>query len=119
MPDDPTEGHYLLVLGTEIGSVTILSIIPEDIFALRSPHVIVKQSRSQSVASIEVCVPPMSTNIQAYIFVGGFNGEIEALIYGTTHNEYGVIDSKIVTTLWKNSKYSDINCSTSSSHFSH
>ncbi|KAG2172274.1 hypothetical protein INT43_004815 [Umbelopsis isabellina] len=65
-------------------------------------YFIVKQSRSQSVASIEVCVPAVSTTKQAYIFVGGFNGEIEVMSYGEVQNEYGVIDSKIVTTLWKN-----------------
>ncbi|KAJ2962434.1 hypothetical protein NQZ79_g2369 [Umbelopsis isabellina] len=101
-PVETNEGHYLLVLGTEIGSVTILSIILEDIFAFRSLWFTVKQSRSQSVASIKVCVPADSTTIQAYIFVGGYNGEIEAMTFARVQDEYDVVSSKIITTLWKN-----------------
>lgn len=108
--------YQLLVIGTDGGSVHILRLCP-DIF-LREPDVpsAIVACKTQYVASLSIHVENTSisngsTSDSAYIFVGGFNGEIEIITYGRLLDEnepkYGVQSSKVVTTLWKNSKHAN------------
>jgi hypothetical protein len=68
------------------------------------------QCKTRSVASIAIHVAQYgSSDASAYIFVGGFNGEIEVITYGRVSNNhdqsYGTQSTKVITTLWKNSEY--------------
>lgn len=67
------------------------------------------QCKTSSVVSIAVYVTPSSgSDSNLFILVGGNNGEIEVITYGLQSNSGEQDDkthgTKVITTLWKNSK---------------
>ena len=110
-----TSGNFfqLLVIGTALGSVHILQLCPDNIQnSLTIPYAMIK-CKCHYVASIALQIAMLDSeshsDVSAYIFIGGFNGEIEVISYGQLPDEndgaFGMQSTKVITTLWKNSKW--------------
>ncbi|CAO3674633.1 unnamed protein product [Umbelopsis vinacea] len=100
-------------MGTEIGSVHILQLCPDNIQnSLSIPYAMIK-CKCHYVASIALQIAMLDSeshsDVSAYIFIGGFNGEIEVISYGQLPDEndgaFGMQSTKVITTLWKNNQY--------------
>ncbi|KAH8553648.1 hypothetical protein BGW37DRAFT_486604 [Umbelopsis sp. PMI_123] len=98
---------HLLSLGTESGALFMFRLCLSTLQTTSKVPCVMAQCKTRSVASIAIHVAQYgSSDASAYIFVGGFNGEIEVITYGRVSNNhdqsYGTQSTKVITTLWKN-----------------